>query len=82
MRNIAGNGIPPEVWADVRSGMSLVSAYSRYAVSQANAKVKEAEQKASASAQNQRNAARTTGSMQSAGENIAGKDPFLDGWDS
>ena len=74
--------IPPEVWASVRDGMSLVSAYSRYAVEQARAAQQAAEQKAAAFAQNQRNAARSTGSMQSAGENRAGRDPFLEGFDS
>ena len=74
--------IPQEVWAAVRSGMSLVSAYSKYAVDQANAARQAAEQKAAASAQNRRNADRATGSMQSAGENTGSKDPFLEGWDS
>lgn len=74
--------IPQEVWANVRSGMSLVSAYSRYAVDQANAARQAAEQKAAASAQNRRNADRATGSMQSAGESTGSKDPFLEGWDS
>lgn len=74
--------IPQEVWAAVRSGMSLVSAYSKYAVDQANAARQAAEQKAAASAQNQQNASRSTGSMQSAGEPRASKDPFMEGWDS
>lgn len=74
--------IPPEVWVNVRSGMTLVSAYSKYAVDQANAARQAAEQKAAATEQNRKNAARATGSMQSAGENTGGKDPFLEGWDS
>ena len=74
--------IPQEVWACVQSGMSLVSAYSKYAVDQANAARQAAEQKAAASAQNQQNASRSTGSMQSAGESLASKDPFMEGWDS
>ena len=74
--------IPQEVWAAVRSGMSLVSAYSKYTVDQANAARQAAEQKAAASAQNQQNASRSTGSMQSAGEPLASKDPFMEGWDS
>ena len=73
--------IPAEVWADVRNGSSLVSAYARYAVAQANAKAQAAEQKAETTSQNQRNAGRSTGSMRSAGENIESKDPFLSGWD-
>lgn len=74
--------IPQEVWSAVRSGMSLVSAYSKYAVDQANAARQAAEQKAAASAQNQQNASRSTGSMQSAGDPRASKDPFMEGWDS
>ncbi len=74
--------IPQEVWVAVRSGMSLVSAYSKYAVDQANAARQAAEQKAAASAQNQQNTYRSTGSMQSAGEPRVNKDPFMEGWDS
>lgn len=74
--------IPQEVWASVRSGMTLVSAYSKYAVDKANADRQAAEQRAAAAAQNQRNTARATGSMQSAGENTGSRDPFLEGWDS
>ena len=73
--------IPAEVWADVRNGSTLVSAYAKYAVAQANAKAQAAEQKAETTSQNQRNAGRSTGSMRSAGENIDSKDPFLSGWD-
>ena len=72
--------IPAEVWADVRNGSTLVSAYAKYAVAQANAKAQAAEQKAETTSQNQRNAGRSTGSMRSAGENIDSKDPFLSGW--
>ena len=60
--------IPQEVWANVQSGMTLVSAYSKYAVEQANAARQAAEQKASAASQNQANASRATGSMVSAGD--------------
>ena len=74
--------IPQEVWANVQSGMSLVSAYSQYAVAQAKSAQEAAEQRAAAAEQNQKNSSRATGSMQSAGENTKSKDPFLDGWDS
>ena len=76
------NGIPQEVWAQVRGGMTLVSAYAQYAVAQAKAAQTAAEQRAAAAEQNQKNSSRTTGSMHSAGENTAIKDPFLAGWDS
>lgn len=74
--------IPQEVWSAVRGGMTLVSAYSKYAVDQARAAQQAAEQKAAATEQNRQNAARSTGSMQSAGENTGSKDPFMEGWDS
>lgn len=74
--------IPQEVWADVRNGASLVSAYAKYAVSKALADKQTAEQKAAAVEQNQKNTARAAGSMKSAGEPSKSKDPFLDGWDS
>lgn len=73
--------IPQEVWAEVRGGTTLTAAYTRYALAQAKAAQQAAEHKAEAAAQNQKNAARTTGSMKSAG-NSAGKDPFLEGWES
>lgn len=72
--------IPQTVWLDVAKGMTLVEAYSRHAVAQAQAAQQEAERKASAAQQNQRNAQRSTGSMKSAGESAKSSDPFLDGW--
>lgn len=74
--------IPAEVWADVRNGSTLVAAYAKYAVAQANAKANAAEQRAETTSQNQKNAGRSTGSMRSAGDSVASKDPFLEGWDS
>ena len=74
--------IPAEVWADVRNGRTLVAAYAKYAVAQANAKANAAEQRAETTSQNQKNAGRSTGSMRSAGDSVASKDPFLEGWDS
>lgn len=73
-------GIPPEVWSAVQGGLTLVEAYSKYAVAKAQQSVQAAEQKATAAAQNQKNAARSTGSMKSAGESVKSKDPFLEGW--
>ena len=74
--------IPAEVWADVRNGSTLVASYAKFAVAQAKAEAKAAEQKAETTSQNQRNAGRSTGSMKSAGDSVASKDPFLEGWDS
>lgn len=74
--------IPKEVWADVRSGLSLVAAYSKYAVAQAEAARQAAERRAGAAAQNQRNADRATGSLRGAGDERNTRDPFLLGWDA
>lgn len=76
------NGIPKEVWDSVNQGLSLTAAYARYAVNQANAAASQARQQAQTENQNTRNAARSTGSMRSAGEEIQSNDPFLDGWNS
>ncbi len=75
--------IPESVWAKVNSGeLSLTGAYSRYAVEQAKAEAAQAAQQAAAQAKNQKNAARSTGSMKSAGNDVKISDPFLDGWNS
>lgn len=74
--------IPESVWADVRSGMSLTAAYARYAVESANSAAKAAQDKADAAVLNQKNSARSAGSMQSAGNDSKQKDAFLIGWDS
>lgn len=74
------NSIPPQVWADVRNGSSLVSAYARYAVQQARQDAAAAQRETASVQQNQKNAARATGSMQSAGDGLKSKDPFLEGW--
>ena len=73
--------IPQEVWAEVRKGTSLVAAYSKYALAQAQTAQQTAEHKAEAATQNQKNADRSTGSMKTAGESTKGKDPFMDGFD-
>lgn len=74
--------IPQEVWDEVRKGTSLVAAYSKYAIAQAQTAQQTAEHKAEAATQNQKNAARSTGSMRTAGESTQGKDPFMDGFDA
>lgn len=73
--------IPQEVWAEVRKGTSLVAAYSKYAIAQAQTARQAAEHEAAAASQNQKNAARSTGSMKTAGDSAKGKDPFMDGFD-
>ena len=75
--------IPDEVWADVNAGrLSLTAAYSRYAVNKAKAEAMAAEKTAATAKQNASNAARSTGSLKSAGSDTVNKDPFLDGWNS
>lgn len=74
------NSIPPQVWAEVRGGSSLVAAYARYAVQQARQDAATAKRETASVQQNQKNAARSTGSMKSAGDSTKAKDPFLEGW--
>lgn len=77
--------IPQEVWDAVNGGMSLVAAYARYNSTQTNAAAQKAEEERqrqdAVQRQNSRNAAASTGSMKSAGQNHGPKDPFLEGWD-
>lgn len=70
--------IPPAVWAEVNKGSSLVAAYSRYAIAQAQTAQKTAERKAEAVTQNQKNANRSTGSMKTAGDGSKGRDAFAE----
>lgn len=77
-----GSVIPKEVWDSVREGKSLTAAYARYAVAAAQGGTKAAEKKAEAAESGAKNAARSTGSMQSAGADAHQKDAFLEGWDS
>lgn len=71
------SAIPQAVWDEVNRGVPLVAAYSRYLVAQA----KEKEQRAETAAKNATNAARSSGSMKSAGNDAKNTDPFLDGFD-
>lgn len=72
--------IPAEVWQGVQQGLSLTASYARYA--NAKAAAEEARQQAEAvQRRNQANAARSTGSLRSAGNNHGPKDPFLAGWE-
>lgn len=76
------NSIPPQVWAEVRGGSSLVAAYARYAVQQARQDAATAKRETASVQQNQRNAERSTGSMRSAGDGSKTRDPFGDAFDS
>lgn len=72
--------IPAEVWDAVNGGLSLTAAYARYAVAQAQQQAKAAQLGAHATAQNAKNAERSTGSMRSAMPQQQVSDPFLLGW--
>lgn len=72
--------IPQSVWDDVDGGMSLVGAYSKYRAKAAADAAEAAQREANTRAQNEKNAANSTGSMKTSGTNVS-KDPFLEGWD-
>lgn len=74
--------IPQSVWDAVRSGLSLTAAWARHAVECANTAAASAADQAKAAALNQKNSARSAGSMQSAGNDSRQKDAFLEGWGS
>lgn len=75
------SAIPQAVWDEVNRGAPLVAAYSRYLVAQAADQVKATEQRAATAAKNAENAARSAGSMKSAGNDSKHTDPFLEGFD-
>lgn len=74
------NAIPQSVWEDVKAGMSLSAAYSKYAVAEAEAKAQEAQAQAQTAAKNATNAVRATGSLKSAGSDGKSADPFMEGF--
>lgn len=74
--------IPPEVWAEVRKGASLVEAYGDHLLAQEKAARQAAETRAATTTKNQVNASRATGSMKSAGADTRSNDPFMEGWNS
>lgn len=72
--------IPQCVWEDVNKGLSLTAAYAKFSVARAKEETAEAERRAAAQIQNNKNADRATGSMKSAGEETKNKDPFMAGF--
>ncbi len=76
------NSIPPQVWAEVRNGSSLVAAYARFNDSRLEQELADAKRETAAVQQNQKNAARSTGSMRSAGDGSKTRDDFGDAFDS
>lgn len=76
------NSIPPQVWADVRNGSSLVAAYARFNNGRLEQEIADAKRETASVQQNQRNAERSTGSMRSAGDCSKTRDDFGDAFDS
>ncbi len=76
------NAIPKEVWETVNGGKSLVAAYAAHVKEEADREVKAAQAREEANRLNAKNAARSTGPVNSAGGDTKSKDPFLEGWDS
>lgn len=74
--------IPQSVWDDVKTGMSLTAAYSRYALAKANEAIQAEKDKAAVAEQVRKNGARSTGSQRSAGNDSKNTDPFLEGFGS
>ena len=72
--------IPQSVWEDVGRGLSLTAAYARFAVKQAETAVQTEKSRADVAEQGRRNAARSTGSMRSAGNDKKVTDAFLEGF--
>lgn len=72
--------IPPEVWAEVRGGRSLVAAYARYQAARLRIDREAARRREAVRQQNAENTARSAGSMRSAGFDGGIRDPFLEGW--
>lgn len=82
---IKAQDIPREVWDAVRSGESLVTAYSRYEAKGLRAEVDkfraQAEAQAKAAKQNNENRQKAAPGAQSAGNAAASRDAFDEGWD-
>lgn len=72
--------IPQSVWEDVGRGLSLTAAYARFAVKQAETTAQTEKSRADVAEQGRRNAARSTGSMRSAGNDKKVTDAFLEGF--
>lgn len=74
--------LPKSVYESWKSGLTLTAAYAKYVVAQAAAEKKASEKREETAAQNAKNAARSTGSMKSAGNDTKSKDAFLEGFDA
>lgn len=74
--------IPQPVWDAVNKGELLLVAYKRYADAQTAQEKQQLIVRAAAAEQGVKNAARSTGSMKSAGNDTKNTDAFLEGWDN
>lgn len=72
--------IPASVWESVQSGLSLCSAYGDYLNKQKDAKISELQKALEDQKQNEKNSARSTGSMVSAGNESKAEDVFISGF--
>lgn len=79
---VDNKAIPSSVWEDVGRGFSLTAAYARYAVKQAESAAQNEKARAEVAEQGRKNAARSTGSMRSAGNDRKNTDAFLEGFGS
>lgn len=72
--------IPPEVWDEVKGGESLVTAFALYSMRKAQSDAEALRKSAEMRQQNEKNAQRSTGSMQSSGNKDTASNPFLEGF--
>lgn len=81
--DVKGQDIPPDVWQAFHvTESSLEELYtSKVLYPKVLKELEDLKTKAAVKEQNDKNAARSTGSRKSAGKNKAAKDPFYDGWD-
>lgn len=73
--------IPKEVFEQAAK-VGLTAAYAMHELAQARQEAAQAKAQLEAAELSGKNRSRATGSMKSAGEGTAGKDPFLEGWNS
>jgi hypothetical protein len=76
--------IPPEVWAEVNRGQSLLESYEHFTAQQElrvkDDKIAALQSELDAKAKAAENTASTTGSMQSAGDDTSAADAFMEGF--
>lgn len=78
---VEAKDIPAEVWAAVRQGQSLVTAYAIYDAKAARAEVDKLRAEAETARKNQENRAKAAPTGQTAGSADGKRDAFDEGWD-